>query len=125
MALDVNASSKQVTIKSLGKATASNFGFVKLGTDATLSGQVYNVGKNAAGGLAVEVPWTDTDQWDPVENDGKVGHTIVTADTGLRFAAIQRDRGGHIIAVEDIYTIDGNALDDTPPDVEEGGAVTA
>lgn len=123
--LNVNASTKQVTIKSLGKATASNFGFVKLGTDATLSGQVYNVGKNAAGGLAVEVPWTDTDQWDPVENDGKVGHTIVTADTGLRFAAIQRDRGGHIIAVEDIYTIDGNALDDTPPDVEEGGAVTA
>ena len=123
--LNVNASTKQVTIKSLGKATASNFGFVKLGTDATLSGQVYNVGKNAAGGLAVEVPWTDTDQWDPVENDGKVGHTIVTADNGLRFAAVQRDRGGHIITVEDIYTIDGNALDDTPPDIEEGGAVTA
>ena len=124
--LNVNSSTKQVTIKSLGKATASNFGFVKLGTDATFtSAKTYDVGKNAAGGLAVEVPWTDTDQWDPVENDGKVGHTIVTADSGLRFAAVQRDRGGHVIAIEDIYTIDGNALDETPPDVQEGSGITA
>lgn len=126
--LDVNASSKQVTIKTLGKATAdeNGYGFVKLGTGAVLSGQVYNVGVNANGGLAVAVPWTDTDQWDPVENDGEVGHKIVTPDSGLRFAAVQRDRGGHVIGIEDIYTIDGNALDDTPPDiVEGGGAVTA
>lgn len=122
------ASNGKIVIKTLGEATSEALGFVKLGTDNVLNGdKVYSVGKDANGKLAVEVPWTDTDQYK--QDHGDAGHYILssfesTVDTNgnstttssanytqraLRFCAIGRDHGGHVVAAEDITVLDGNA----------------
>lgn len=117
-----NPTNGKITISTLGAATAAAQGFVKLGTDTKVAGEkVYLVGKNAAGGLAVQVPWTDTDQYK--RETGTAGHYIITPEAGaeggvtdanygtreMRFCAIGRDHGGHVVAAEDIQVLDGNA----------------
>lgn len=120
--LDKNTTNGKVTIKTLGTATASAQGFVKLGTDTVVAGsQVYAVGVDSTGKLAVQVPWTDTDQYK--RETGTAGHFIITPEAGaeggvtdanygtreMRFCAIGRDHGGHVVAAEDIQVLDGNA----------------
>jgi hypothetical protein len=49
--------------------------------------------------LHVYVPWENTDVY---------GHRSDLADTVFRFAVLKRDKGGHIVSVEDIAVLDGN-----------------
>lgn len=92
-----------VTISTLGTATKTAPGFVKLGTNTTLTGgtneKVYPVGTNSSGELCVNVPWQDTDVY---------GHRNDLEDNDFRFAVFKRDEGGHVVDLRDILAIDAN-----------------
>lgn len=109
----VNDATGTVTLKTLGKATFTTYGFGKLGNATTLTinsaNKVYGVGMNSSGQLAVAVPWENTDMY--TNDSGTSGHldTDSGTDNELRFVAIKRDHAGHVMTAEDIYTIDGNA----------------
>lgn len=111
--LTPNVSTGTVKFKTLGKMTAEKYGFAKLG-DSTVrtidnDNKIYGVGKNSSDQLLVYVPWENTDMY--LNDNDERGH--LDSDTGtdntLRFCAIKRDHAGHVLAAEDIYTIDGNA----------------
>lgn len=103
-----NSSTGDITISTLGTATASTLGFVKLGTSTSLKGtdaKVYPVGMNQDSTSAdyqklyVSVPWENTDVY---------GHASNLTDSEWRFAVFKRDRGGHIVSVDDIQVLDAN-----------------
>lgn len=104
-----NSSNGTLTIDTLGTATNTTLGFVKLGTSTTLTGttstltpvqdKTYPVGMDSNNKLHVYVPWENTDVY---------GHQSITPDTEFRFAVFKRDRGGHISAIDDIQILDAN-----------------
>lgn len=104
-----NSSDGTLTIDTLGTATNTTLGFVKLGTSTTLTGttstltpvqdKTYPVGMDSNNKLHVYVPWENTDVY---------GHQSITPDTEFRFAVFKRDRGGHISAIDDIQILDAN-----------------
>lgn len=96
-----NSSTGTITISTLGNASSTVQGFVKLGTDTEVAttGKTYAVGVDSQGKLRVAVPWENTDVY---------GHKNNLADSTYRFAVFKRDKGGHIVEADDIQILDGN-----------------